>query len=197
MALRPRTRRARAPRSNTPVAVRRAPLRSGPKEPAVDVSRRDSRASAAAHRAARAASPGSGNPLSHPHGLEDLRGHLIDGASRIDHRGAFGLGGGAREIAFAHALEELGTLALEAIRGGRAARAGIASPHTLEAGGHGRIQQQGEIRTHGLLHQALELRDALEGESAAGSLVSVSRVGEAIADHPAARLEMRLDEVFQ
>src|SRR5580692_9026204 len=92
-----------------------APLRSGPKEPAVDVSRRDSRASAAAHRAARATSPRSGNPLSHPQGLEDLRGHLIDGASRIDHRDAFGLGGGAREIAFAHALEELGTLALEAI----------------------------------------------------------------------------------
>ncbi len=50
---------------------------------------------------------------------------------------------------------------------------------------------------HGLLHQALELRDAVEGESAAGSLVSVSRVGEAIADHPAARLEMRLDEVLE
>src|SRR5580692_2081689 len=141
--------------------------------------------------------PRSANPSPHLEGLEDLRGHLVDRASRIDHGDAFGLGGGACEIALAYALEELRALALEAIRGRCAPGAGIAGPHTLEARSHRRIEEQGEIGTQGPLHQALELRDVVEGESPPGPLIGVGRVGEAIAEHPASGLEMRLDEILE
>ena len=84
----------------------------------------------------------------------------------------------------------------EAIRGGEPL-GGVALLRTLEAGCDIDVEQQGEIRTHRALHEVLELRDAVEGESSPRSLVGVGRVGETVADHPGARLELRLDEVLE
>ena len=73
-----------------------------------------------------------------------------------------------------------------------AAERKIASARALATLRHAQIQQQGEPRLQA--HHALfEFGDEIRGQPAAAALVGVAGIGEAVADHPGATRQRRLD----
>ena len=126
---------------------------------------------------------------------QNLRADLVGGAARIDDRDAPGLRRRTREVGGPDALEELLPLHLEAIVSCPVPAAALRSRARCNAELHRHIEQQRQIRTRASLHQHFQLADARLLQAATRSLIGVSRVGEAIAQHPAAERQVRLDQI--
>jgi hypothetical protein len=94
----------------------------------------------------------------------------------------------ALQVGLAHAHEEVGLLALEAV--GLAARGALAS---IRLGGI-EVEEERRIRLQARVHQLLERLDHAGGHAAAAALVGVGGVAEAVADDPRARAQRGLDE---
>src|SRR5690606_13324198 len=90
-------------------------------------------------------------------------------------------------IGTADALEERHVLDLEAV-GGLRRRATLRSERRVE------VEQVGAVGLQVSVYPVLEPRDALDRCAATGTLVGVGRVGEAVADDPAAIGQRRADE---
>jgi hypothetical protein len=118
----------------------------------------------------------------------DFRDDGLDRLRRVDHAEALRLGGGAREVGGAHALEEGGGFALDAV--GLAAAAARARQARIDA----EVEQEGEV---GLAPRgpALEVGDAAGVDAAAAALVGEAGVGEAVAHDRRAARERRFDEL--
>ena len=106
----------------------------------------------------------------------------------VDHAHARRLGLGAREVGGAHALEESAVLALEAVellaRGAQA----------LDRGLVGAIEHQRAVGHQPRMRDRGESVDQLRRHALPRALVGGGGIGEAVADHPAARLERRADD---
>lgn len=118
-----------------------------------------------------------------------LGADLGNGASRIDHLDAVGLGRGAGLVGRARAFEEGRALALEAVG---LARIGQARPRHRQR----HVEQPGAVGTAGL-HPGFQRRHAGGAQAAAAALVGVGGVGVAVADHPGATRQRRLDHLVQ
>uniref|UniRef100_A0A0S6YYI3 Uncharacterized protein n=1 Tax=Mizugakiibacter sediminis TaxID=1475481 RepID=A0A0S6YYI3_9GAMM len=114
------------------------------------------------------------------HALRRLRG--------VEHAEAPRERGGARAVGGAHAFEERVFLAFDAVgvaaSGG--ARAAVADRQ---------VEQQRQVRLQVLGRPTLQLADARLRLAAAAALVGVAGVGEAVAQHPAARRQRGPDHL--
>ena len=110
---------------------------------------------------------------------------------RIDDTDPFRLLHRTFAVGLTYPLKERRRLAFEAIR-----RLGTARG-ACQAGGHGQVEQQGQVGSQVTLNQTLELGDASRVQSPAAALVGVGRVGETITQDPLPAREGRADDPRQ
>jgi hypothetical protein len=120
-------------------------------------------------------------------GGDDVGVHMSRVGPRIDEHAALGLAPGDVKEAVAQALVELGRQKLEPGRGGGTLR------RTRQAFGHGKIEDQREVRREPLGNEAVQRHQRLARKTAAPALIGLGRIGEAVAQHDAALGKRRPD----
>ena len=86
-------------------------------------------------------------------------------------------------------MEELGPFPFKAV-----ARA---VTHALRCGGQRGVEIEGQVRLQSALHQGLQLSNGALTQAPRPALVGVGGVGEALADHPNARVEGRTNPLLE
>src|SRR6202030_3767589 len=106
----------------------------------------------------------------------ELLANLRQRLRAVDHAATLRVGGGACEIGRAHALEKFRLLALELVQGTPIREALAADPDR-------NIEYEREVRAKIIERYALHVRDQRRRNAMTAALISVRRIGEAVAQH--------------